>query len=65
MNMSEIASEHPCIPTPFEVTCFCRRSVVHGCVRVVFELSFNALVHVYPYAVEASTTLLAAFTSGF
>lgn len=30
-----------------------------------FELSFNPLVHFYPYAIEANTSLLVAFTSGF
>lgn len=71
MNMSEIACAYPCIPTPFA------EKTLKLCVSVkkkiwsmdvselFFELSFNPLVHFYPYAIKASTSLLVAFTSGF
>lgn len=70
MNMSEIACEYPCIPTPFaQKTLKLCVSIKHqwsiDVSGLFFELSFNAFVHVYPYAIEASTSLLAPFTSGF
>lgn len=66
MNMSEIACEYPCVPAPFA------EKTLKLCVSVKYqwsmdvsglflELGFNALVHVYSHAIEASTSLLAAF----